>query len=357
MTFPVHPRTRARLEQAGALHGSRWTGVHLMQPVPYDEMLYHDRGRELIVTDSGGLQEEASWFGVPVVVLRRSTPRWEGVAAGLSMLAGLDVELAMEAAHGLSDTRGAGARRGAALPVRRGRHGRADREQSWQTPRTAPLLRIEEPDLVGKPPPGAVEAVLFDLDDTLFAQAGLAGRCMGGRRGGRRVARRSMRGRCMRRWLAVAAEGSDRGGIIDRALAAHRRGRHPGRAAGRGLPVLRGGRRWNPIPACRRPWRRSAAGSRSGSSPTGTCGSSARSCGRWGSSTCLTPSSSPTSWAAITASPAPTPFRAALAALGVDAGARRSSWETIRRTSPARPLPGCVRSGSGPVSIANHPMG
>ncbi len=48
----------------------------------------------VVVTDSGGLQEEASWFGVPVVVLRQSTPRWEGVLLGTTVLAGLDADRA-----------------------------------------------------------------------------------------------------------------------------------------------------------------------------------------------------------------------------------------------------------------------
>jgi UDP-N-acetylglucosamine 2-epimerase (non-hydrolysing) len=48
----------------------------------------------VVVSDSGGVQEEAAWFGVPVVVLRRSTPRWEGVEAGIASLTGLDVDLA-----------------------------------------------------------------------------------------------------------------------------------------------------------------------------------------------------------------------------------------------------------------------
>jgi UDP-N-acetylglucosamine 2-epimerase (non-hydrolysing) len=55
-------------------------------------------GARAVVTDSGGLQEEAAWCGVPVVVLRRSTPRWEGVLDRTSVLAGLDVDRAVRAA-------------------------------------------------------------------------------------------------------------------------------------------------------------------------------------------------------------------------------------------------------------------
>ena len=59
-------------------------------------------GARLIVTDSGGLQEEASWLGVPVVVLRASTPRWEGVLDGTTRLVGLDADHAVSAALDLT---------------------------------------------------------------------------------------------------------------------------------------------------------------------------------------------------------------------------------------------------------------
>jgi UDP-N-acetylglucosamine 2-epimerase (non-hydrolysing) len=55
-----------------------------------------------VVTDSGGLQEEASHFGVPAVVLRATTPRWESVATGAVRLTGLDATRAMDAARAFS---------------------------------------------------------------------------------------------------------------------------------------------------------------------------------------------------------------------------------------------------------------
>ena len=218
VTFPVHPRTRARLEQADALRRLAVDDVQLLEPVPYREMLDLVAGAKLIVTDSGGLQEEASWFGVPVVVLRHSTPRWEGVAAGLSMLSGLDVERAMAAAHELAAD--AAQERVAALPSLFG-DGTAGEQIAavLADPATAPLLRIEEPDFVDRTPPGVVEAVLFDLDDTLFSQqdwldgawdrVAAAGAELGVDRAALREA-----------LSTEAAGGSDRGGIIDRALAA-----------------------------------------------------------------------------------------------------------------------------------------
>jgi UDP-N-acetylglucosamine 2-epimerase (non-hydrolysing) len=101
--FPVHPRTYARLEDAGlrALLASA-EGVELREPLPYEELLAHLSGSRLVVTDSGGLQEEASYFGVPAVVLRATTPRWESVESGAVRLTGLDAERAMDAVRGLS---------------------------------------------------------------------------------------------------------------------------------------------------------------------------------------------------------------------------------------------------------------
>ena len=102
VSFPVHPRTRARLRDAGLLPPlERDPAVRLLDPVPYREMIELMAASKVVVTDSGGLQEEASWLGVPVVVLRASTPRWEGMYAGTSVLTGVDLGRAMDAARRL----------------------------------------------------------------------------------------------------------------------------------------------------------------------------------------------------------------------------------------------------------------
>jgi UDP-N-acetylglucosamine 2-epimerase (non-hydrolysing) len=54
------------------------------------------------VTDSGGLQEEASYLGVPVVVMRSTTPRWEGVRSGAAVLCGLDADRVLAAVERLT---------------------------------------------------------------------------------------------------------------------------------------------------------------------------------------------------------------------------------------------------------------
>ena len=100
--FPVHPRTRNRLEAANLLTALEASGASILPPLPYDQLLARLREVRLVVTDSGGLQEEASWLGVPVVVLRRSTPRWEGVEQGAARLCGLDPAAVLDAAAELT---------------------------------------------------------------------------------------------------------------------------------------------------------------------------------------------------------------------------------------------------------------
>jgi UDP-N-acetylglucosamine 2-epimerase (non-hydrolysing) len=100
VVFPVHPRTQVRLEDAGLLAViDSAPGVELLEPLPYEDLLVRLATSRLVVTDSGGLQEEASYFGVPAVVLRATTPRWESVESGAVRLTGLDAERAMAAAR------------------------------------------------------------------------------------------------------------------------------------------------------------------------------------------------------------------------------------------------------------------
>ena len=152
VTFPMHPRTRARLEAAGAMKALERPDIVILPPVPYADMLDLLAGARVVLTDSGGLQEEASWLGVPVVVLRRSTPRWEGVAAGTSVLVGLDVDLAVASARRLASPDEQA--RVATVPCPYGDGHTAERVAAiLADPATAALLRIEEPDFVAKPPP------------------------------------------------------------------------------------------------------------------------------------------------------------------------------------------------------------
>jgi UDP-N-acetylglucosamine 2-epimerase (non-hydrolysing) len=152
VSFPLHPRTRARLHAAGALDRLAIDGIELCPPLPYRDMLGRIASARVVVTDSGGLQEEAAWFGIPVVVLRRSTPRWEAVAAGTSVLTGMDAERALAATRELAAPDAQA--RVAATPCPYGDGHTAARVAALLTdPASGPLLRLDEPDYVGKPPP------------------------------------------------------------------------------------------------------------------------------------------------------------------------------------------------------------
>ena len=72
--FPVHPRTQARIRTLHPNGGVR-DGVRFLEPLPYLEMLGLVSDAALVITDSGGLQEETTWLGVPCVTVRPNTER------------------------------------------------------------------------------------------------------------------------------------------------------------------------------------------------------------------------------------------------------------------------------------------
>lgn len=91
--FPVHPRTRARLASFALDAGN----VLLTDPVGYFDMLYAVRGATLVVTDSGGLQEETTALGVPCVTIRENTERPATVDVGTNYLVGTHPEAIRQA--------------------------------------------------------------------------------------------------------------------------------------------------------------------------------------------------------------------------------------------------------------------
>jgi UDP-N-acetylglucosamine 2-epimerase (non-hydrolysing) len=151
VTFPLHPRTRARLERFGSLDALSVDGIRLLPPAPYRAMLTMLSGAKVVVTDSGGLQEEASWLGVPVVVLRHSTPRWEGVAAGTAVLTGVDVDRALDAAVRFATPEEQERVRQVPCPYGDG-HTAERVADALEDRTTVRLLRLEEPRLEGALP-------------------------------------------------------------------------------------------------------------------------------------------------------------------------------------------------------------
>ena len=86
VVLPVHPRTRQTMERAGLAAG----GIRLVEPVSYLDMLRLEAGARVILTDSGGVQKEAYFAGVPCVTLRGETEWVELVRAGWNRVAGAD---------------------------------------------------------------------------------------------------------------------------------------------------------------------------------------------------------------------------------------------------------------------------
>jgi UDP-GlcNAc3NAcA epimerase len=93
--FPVHPRTRSRLEEAGLLE--RLSGLILAPALGYLDFLKLARHSRAVLTDSGGVQKEAYLLGVPCVTLRDTTEWVETVETGWNTLVDLDSGAALAA--------------------------------------------------------------------------------------------------------------------------------------------------------------------------------------------------------------------------------------------------------------------
>jgi UDP-N-acetylglucosamine 2-epimerase (non-hydrolysing) len=90
VVFPIHPRTRARLAEDGGLGRLESAGVACIEPVAYLEFLSLQAGAGAIVTDSGGVQEEASALGVSCFTFRPNTERPITLTHGTNVLLGED---------------------------------------------------------------------------------------------------------------------------------------------------------------------------------------------------------------------------------------------------------------------------
>lgn len=96
LIFPVHPRTRVSIERFGISFAAQ---IHLTTPLSYMEFLNLWRDAALVITDSGGLQEETTALGVPCITVRESTERPITVDEGTNVLAGTRPEKIIEAAR------------------------------------------------------------------------------------------------------------------------------------------------------------------------------------------------------------------------------------------------------------------
>jgi len=106
--FPVHPRTRARLGELGLGEGN---GVTLAEPAGYLDFLSLEADAAAVLTDSGGVQEETTWLGIPCFTLRDNTERPVTVRSGTNTLLGLDPGRIAEIPSLLRTARGASPQR------------------------------------------------------------------------------------------------------------------------------------------------------------------------------------------------------------------------------------------------------
>lgn len=88
VVFPVHPRTRQRINELGV----RLPKLHLLDPMPYIDFLALQTRAAVVITDSGGIQEETTYLGVPCLTMRENTERPITVTLGTNTLVGEDRE-------------------------------------------------------------------------------------------------------------------------------------------------------------------------------------------------------------------------------------------------------------------------
>jgi UDP-N-acetylglucosamine 2-epimerase (non-hydrolysing) len=88
IVFPVHPRTRQRITEFGLAIDR----LQLLEPLPYVEFLAYQRRATVVITDSGGIQEETTYLHIPCLTLRENTERPVTVNIGTNVLIGRDMQ-------------------------------------------------------------------------------------------------------------------------------------------------------------------------------------------------------------------------------------------------------------------------
>ncbi|ADC73031.1 UDP-N-acetylglucosamine 2-epimerase [Thioalkalivibrio sp. K90mix] len=103
LVFPLHPRTRARLQGFGLESALREAPIAVLPPAGYLEMLGLMKDARVVLTDSGGMQEETTALGVPCITLRENTERPITIDEGTNILVGNDPQRLMESFREVMD--------------------------------------------------------------------------------------------------------------------------------------------------------------------------------------------------------------------------------------------------------------
>ncbi len=106
LLFPIHPRTAGCIEKAGLQPLLEESNIHTLPPLGYLEMLGLMREARLVLTDSGGIQEETTALGVPCVTLRENTERPITVEQGTNTIVGTDSQKILDCFHDILSTGG-----------------------------------------------------------------------------------------------------------------------------------------------------------------------------------------------------------------------------------------------------------
>lgn len=104
IVFPVHPRTRANIEKFGFSKKVENSGIRLIEPLGYLDFMNVYSGAKLVLTDSGGLQEETTALGIPCLTLRENTERPITIELGTNILVGTNPDRIRAAAFEILDT-------------------------------------------------------------------------------------------------------------------------------------------------------------------------------------------------------------------------------------------------------------
>ncbi|MDF1526629.1 MAG: UDP-N-acetylglucosamine 2-epimerase [bacterium] len=127
--FPVHPRTRTKMEEFGLLKGN----VRMIEPIGYIDMFWAVKGAKMVLTDSGGLQEETTVLGVPCITIRENTERPSTIEMGTNYLVGTDPDRILFIANEILEGKG---KRGQVPPL-------------WDGKTSERIVNIIQRDLMG----------------------------------------------------------------------------------------------------------------------------------------------------------------------------------------------------------------
>ncbi len=98
LIFPVHPRTKTNIDRFGFAEAVGKSGIRLVEPLGYLDFMRLYSGAKLVLTDSGGLQEETTALGIPCLTLRENTERPITVELGTNQVVGVNSEIILQRA-------------------------------------------------------------------------------------------------------------------------------------------------------------------------------------------------------------------------------------------------------------------